>query len=162
MFPYDNIFKIYYQTGRNLPLEVRRYPRGCRSEWYDSQSVLVTKIKPRGDYGEAWGFYLQNGERADSNWCTKETTEPQPIPCCGCGGWVLASNSIEDSLIEPPKPKKQEIFINKDLMLKATDKMKFGKHKGKTLAEVKVEDISYLRWAESKVAGFYVDWDSFD
>jgi hypothetical protein len=158
MFPQDNIFKIYYRTGRTLPLEVRRYPRGYSSEWYDNQSVLVTEIKPRGEYGEAWGFYLQNGERADSYWCSKDVEEPQPIPCCGCGGWILASEKIGDTPVETAKP---DFIINKDLMLKATDKMKFGKYKGKTLAEVKSENESYLKWAEEKVAGFFIDWDSF-
>lgn len=40
--------------------------------------------------------------------------------------------------------------------------MRFGKHKGKTLAEVKAEDEQYLRWAETNVSGFCVDWKSFE
>jgi hypothetical protein len=43
--------------------------------------------------------------------------------------------------------------------LKASDTIKFGKYKGKTIAEVKAENESYLRWAEANVSGFCIDWD---
>ena len=88
MVPTDNIFNIYYDIGRALPFEVQRFPKDA-TDWYKNQSVLVTEIHPRGKYGEAFGFYLQKGERADSYWCKKDETEPQLIPCCGCGGWSL-------------------------------------------------------------------------
>ena len=88
MVPSDNIFNIYYDIGRALPFEVQRFPKDV-TDWYRNQSVLVTEIHTRGKYGEALGFYLRKGERADSYWCSKEETEPQLIPCCGCGGWSL-------------------------------------------------------------------------
>ena len=50
-----------------------------------------------------------------------------------------------------------EIPVN---VLSAKDKMKFGKYKGKTIAEIRDEDLSYLEWADRTVQGFSVDWDS--
>ena len=156
-----NIFDIYYNNGCKLPFEVRRYPRGYRSVYYDSQSVLVTKVIPKGKYGDAYGFYLKNGERADGYWCSKDVIEPQLIPNCGCGGWIL-TNEVEDYFSWPLKTYgKLEYDSEIDELLKANNRMKFGKYKGKTLAKVKEIDEPYLRWAEEKVAGFYVDWDSF-
>lgn len=154
----DNIFDIYYRIGRALPFEVRRFPDGRVSDWYRSQSVLVTKIAPKGDYGHAWGYYLRNGKREDSHWCRKSDTEPRPIPCCGCGGWVLVNAvgtptttpNTENDEAETPKPKD---------ILGPADTMRFGKYKGKTIAQVKTEDEQYLRWAEANVAGFALDWE---
>lgn len=153
MFPHDNIFKIYYQIGRALPFEVRRYPRGVETPYYNSQSVLVTKIAPRKEYGNAWGYYLKNGERADSYWCEKDTIEPQPIPCCGCGGWILVK------VIGQPTQEQKLNEANKIMV--ATDKITFGKYKGKTIAEIKDIDLSYLQWAEKTISGFRINWDSF-
>lgn len=79
MYPRDNIFKIYYQIGRALPFEVRRFPDGRVSDWYKSQSVIVTKIHPRKEYGDAWGYYYRNGKREDSYWCKKRILNPKPF-----------------------------------------------------------------------------------
>ncbi len=159
MFPQDNIFKIYYKIGRVLPFIVRRFPRGVVTEWYNSQSVVVTNISPRKDYGEAWGYYLKDEERADSNWCSKGDAEPQPIPCCGCGGWVLVK-VIGEPTVKPDSNVNEtnsRIPLN---VLSAKDKMKFGKYKGKTIAEIRDEDLSYLEWADRTIQEFCVDWDS--
>lgn len=66
MVPSDNIFNIYYDIGRALPFEVQRFPKDA-TDWYKNQSVLVTEIHTRGKYGEALGFYLRKGERAETN-----------------------------------------------------------------------------------------------
>jgi len=153
----DNIFKIYYRIGRALPFEVRRFPDGRVSDWYNSQSVLVTKIAPRGEYGKAWGYYLRNGERADSHWCLSDDIEPREIPCCGCGGWVLVN-----VIGEPTRnPDSEVIHKNKEEFhkLKSCELMKFGKYKGKTIQEIFVDNPSYLKWAETNVEGFAIDWD---
>ena len=161
MYPKDNVFKIYYQIGRALPFEVRRFPDGRVSEWYRSQSVLVTKIAPKGEYGQAWGYYLRNGERVDEYWCKKDATEPQPIPCCGCGGWVLV-NVIGEPTTTPDIDVAEVLEHKPNDKLGPSDTLKFGKYKGKTIAEIKVENESYLRWAEANVSGFCVDWSSLD
>nr|WP_308571360.1 hypothetical protein [uncultured Prevotella sp.] len=158
MYPQDNIFKLYYQIGRALPFEVRRFPNGRVSDWYRSQSVLVTKISPRRQYGEAWGFYLQNGERADSYWCKKSEGEPQPIPCCGCGGWVLVDVKGEPTT-KPDYDFHEKVEASPCSILKPEDMMRFGKYKGKTIKEVFVKDKNYLVWATSNVADFFVDWE---
>lgn len=159
MFLQDNIFKIYYKIGRALPFEVRRFSRGAVTEWYNSQSVIVTKISPRKNYGEAWGYYLKDGERADIYWCSRDDAEPQPIPCCGCGGWVLVK--VIGELTMKPDSDVNETNSGKPVnVLSAKDKMKFGKYKGKTIAEIRDEDLSYLEWADRTIQEFCVDWDS--
>lgn len=149
MVPSDNIFSIYYDIGRALPFEVQRFPKGA-SDWYKNQSVLVTKIHPKGKYGHAYGFYLQKGERADSYWCSKEETEPQPIPCCGCGGWslvrVIGEPSAQSSDKKPAR------------VLEPEDVLTFGKYKGRKVLEVFYENPQYLQWAEGNVKDFLVNW----
>ena len=161
MYPHDNIFKIYYRIGRALPLEVRRFPDGRVSDWYRNQSVVVTKIAPKGEYGHAWGYYLRNGQRENAYWCKKSDAEPRSIPCCGCGGWVLV-NVIGEPTATPDIDIEQASEHKPNDKLGPSDTMRFGKHKGKTLAEVKAEDEQYLRWAETSVSGFCVDWESFE
>ena len=129
--------------------------------WYRNQSVVVTKIAPKGEYGHAWGYYLRNGQREDAYWCKKSDTEPRPIPCCGCGGWVLV-NVIGEPTATPDIDIEQASEHKPNDKLGPSDTMRFGKHKGKTLAEVETEDEQYLRWAETNVSGFCVDWESFE
>ncbi len=45
--------------------------------------------------------------------------------------------------------------------LQPSDKMTFGKYKGKTLLEVFNEDHQYLRWLEDNNSSFRVDWGIF-
>lgn len=158
MYPRDNIFSIYYQIGRALPFEVRRYPDGRVSDWYRSQSVVVTKIHPRKQYGDAWGFYYRNGEREDSLWCKKDDVEPQPIPCCGCGGWVLV-RVIGEPTVTPDKPI-DELQGDPNIKLAPDYVLTFGKYKGRTLQEVYQENPGYLVWAENNIETFWVDWRS--
>ncbi len=149
MIPTDNLFNIYYDIGRALPFEAQRLQRGA-SDWYVNQSVLVTRIHPKGKYGHAFGFYLQKGERADSYWCSKEETEPQPIPCCGCGGWSLV-RVIGEPTTQPSERKPV-------MVLEPDDLLTFGKYKGKKVLEVFFENSQYLQWAEQNVKDFVVNW----
>lgn len=151
MVPSDNIFNIYYDIGRALPFEVQRFPKDA-TDWYKNQSVLVTEIHPRGKYGVALGFYLQKGERADSYWCKKDETEPQLIPCCGCGGWSLV-RVIGEPTVEA-KEKKPTTVLEPD------DILSFGKYKGKKVIEVYLENYQYLQWAEANVKDFLVNWQA--
>lgn len=151
MVPSDNIFNIYYDIGRALPFEVQRFPKDA-TDWYKNQSVLVTKILPRGRYGDAFGFYLQKGERADSNWCSKEETEAQPIPCCGCGGWSLV-RVIGEPTAEA-KEKKPATVLEPD------DTLSFGKYKGRKVIDVYLENSQYLQWAEANVKNLLVNWQA--
>lgn len=151
MGPTDNIFSIYYAIGRALPFEVQRFPKDV-TDWYKTQSVLVTEIHPRGKYGDACGFYLRNGERADSLWCKKDDIEPQLIPCCGCGGWslvrVIGAPTVE---AEGKKPV---------TILEPDDILTFGKYKGRKVIDVFLENYRYLEWAETNINNLLVNWQS--
>lgn len=151
MVPSDNIFNIYYDIGRALPFEVQRFPKDA-TDWYKSQSVLVTEIHPRGRYGKALGFYLKNGERADSLWCKKDDTEPQLIPCCGCGGWSLV-RVIGEPTVEAKDKKPSTVFGPDDVL-------SFGKYKGRKVLDIYMENPQYLQWAEGNVRNFLVNWQS--
>lgn len=148
MVPSDNIFNIYYDIGRALPFEVQRFPKDA-TDWYKNQSVLVTEIHPRGQYGEAFGFYLQKGERADSFWCSKDETEPQLIPCCGCGGWSLVR--VIGTPTREAQGKKPMAVLEPD------DILSFGKYKGRKVIDVYLENPQYLQWAEANVKDFLVN-----
>lgn len=152
MVPTDNIFNIYYDIGRAIPFEVQRFPKDA-NDWYKNQSVLVTEIRPRGKYGNAFGFYLQNGQRADSYWCSKDETNPQLIPCCGCGGWSLVRVIGEPSV--EAKDKKPVTILEPE------DVLSFGKYTGWKAFDVYLENNQYLQWAEANVRDFLVNWYSF-
>lgn len=47
------------------------------------------------------------------------------------------------------------------LKLAPTDKMMFGKYRGRTLQEVFEEDQQYLRWLEENNSSFRIDWNQF-
>ena len=97
-YPHQNLTEIYYNIGRALPFTAQRFPDGRVSDWYRNQYVEVVRVEPHGrggKFGNVFGFYYRNGERADAyendpehSWCTKDDTEPQPIPCCGCVGII--------------------------------------------------------------------------
>lgn len=151
MVPSDNIFNIYYDIGRALPFEVQRFPKGA-TDWYKNQSVLVIEIHPRGKYGKAFGFYLQKGERADSYWCSKDETEPQLIPCCGCGGWSLV-RVIGEPTVEVQQKKPTAVLEPDDILT-------FGKYKGRKVIDVFLEDYQYLQRAEANLRDFLVNWQA--
>ena len=89
-------------------------------------------------FGNVFGFYYRNGERADAyendpehSWCTKDDTEPQPIPCCGCGSWMLL-DIIGEKTTESVK------------VLGLDDKIGFCKYKDMTLKEVIIKEIGSM------------------
>lgn len=145
-FPAQNLTEIYYNIGRALPFTAQRFPDGRVSDWYRNQYVEVVKVEPHGrggKYGKVYGFYYRNGERADAyendpenSWCTKDETEPQEIPNCGCGSWALIDIQGE--------PTTDAVKI-----MALDDKIGFGKYKDLTLREVIVRDWNYVEWAYS-------------
>lgn len=151
MVPSDNIFNIYYDIGRALPFEVQRFPKDA-TDWYKNQSVLVTEIHPRSKYREAFGFYLQKGEHADSYWCKKNETEPQLIPCCGCGGWSLVCVTGEPT-VEAQEKKPTTVLEPDDILT-------FVKYKGRKVIDVYLENYQYLQWAEANMRDFLVNWQA--
>lgn len=127
-WPSHNINEIYYKIGRAVPFTAQRFPGGRDSKWYRSQYVQVVEVKPRGDFGKAYGFYYRNRKRADSSsvesrcWCHKDDTEPQEIYLSGCGSWRLLDIQGEPT---------EEIRLRKP-----DDVIEFGEYKGHTLREV--------------------------
>lgn len=79
----ENIFDIWRFLGKGTPFVVRR------NGWYHL-SYMVTRVKPKGHYGEAYGYRLTDGKPENG------ITEEQVIDCCGCGNWELIENLIED------------------------------------------------------------------
>lgn len=152
----NSLISIYYNIGRALPFTAQRFPDGRVSSWYRSQYVEVHEVKPGGKggkYGNAYGFYYRNGERADSyenskesSWCTKEETVPQKIPCAACGSWMLL-----DILGEPTTEPTKIYGLN--------DILEIGKYKGKTLAEVIHSDWGWVKWASLHTEHFFFDID---
>lgn len=152
----NSLISIYYNIGRALPFRAQRFPDGRVSKWYRSQFVEVYSVKPSGKggrYGDAYGFYYRNGERADAwenapehSWCKENDTEPQSVPCAACGSWVLL-----DILGEPTSEPTKVYGID--------DKLEFGKHKGKPLFEVVHCDWKWVRWAISESEHFFCDID---
>ena len=106
----NSLISIYYDIGRVFPFRAQRFPDGRISDYYKSQYVEVYEVKPSGKggkYGNAYGFYYRNGERADDNeidpeqgWCKKSNATPQCIPCAACGSWVLL-DILDDPKAEP-------------------------------------------------------------
>lgn len=155
----NSLISIYYNIGRALPFRAQRFPDGRISNWYKSQFVEVFDVKPRGKggkYGNAYGFYYRNGERADAtennpeqSWCKKSDTEPQAIPCAACGSWVLL-DVLGEATAEPTK------------IYGVNDILEFGKHKGKTLAEVIHSDWGWVKWASENAEHFFCDKDEVE
>ena len=152
----NSLISIYYNIGRALPFRAQRFPDGRVSDWYRSQFVEVHSVKPSGKggkYGDAYGFYYRNGDRADAwendpegSWCKIDDTQPQGIPCGACGSWVLLDILGEQT----DKPTK---------IYALDDTLEFGKHKGKTLREVIKEDWSWVEWAIDQSEHFFCDID---
>lgn len=152
----NSLISIYYNIGRALPFRAQRFPDGRVSKWYRSQFVEVYSVKPSGKggrYGDAYGFYYRNGERADAwendpehSWCKEIDTEPQSVPCAACGSWVLL-DIIGEPTSEPTK------------VYGIDEKLEFGKHKGKPLFEVVHCDWKWVRWAISESEHFFCDID---
>lgn len=152
----NSIISLYYNIGRALPFVAQRFPDGRVSPWYANQYVEVHRVEPRGKggkYGNAYGFYFRNGERADAyendpehSWCKKDDTEPQPIPNAACGSWFLV-DILGDATADPTK------------VYTLNDELEFGKHKGKTLKEIIHSDFGWIKWAIDNSEHFFCDLD---
>ncbi len=125
----DNIFDIWRFIGKGTPFIVRR------NGWYH-MSYMVTNIKPKGQYGEAYGYKLTDGKPENKN--VTETL----IECCGCGNWELIENLIED------------VHNLKWNCLDDNNNLTFGKYKGINAEEIKDKDPEYFKWALGYVGGF--------
>ena len=149
----NSLISIYYNIGRALPFKAQRFPDGRVSDWYRNQFVEVHEVKPSGKggkYGDAYGFYYRNGERAnvyedtDSGWCRKDDTEPQKIPNAACGSWILL-DILGEATTEPTK------------VYGINDILEIGKYKGKTLGEVVHTDWGWIKWASMNTEHFFFD-----
>lgn len=96
----------------------------------------MTKIIPKGKYGEAWGYRLTDGK------FEVDTPQEEPIGCCGCGNWEL----IEKNLIE-------EVDGLQWSCLDANNNLTFGKYKGMNVEDIKNKDEDYFKWAWANVGG---------
>ena len=162
-YPHQNLTEIYYNIGRALPFTAQRFPDGRVSDLYRNQYVEVVRVEPHGrggKFGNVFGFYYRNGERADAyendpehSWCTKDDTEPQPIPCCGCGSWMLLDIIGVDKVLEYHMENRPTLGPN--------DIMSFGKYKGKSIEEVCKTDRQYLIWLSQNNDSFNLDWEKF-
>lgn len=153
---HNSLITIYYNIGRALPFTAQRFPDGRVSNWYKSQYVEVHKVKPSGKggkYGDAYGFYYRNGERADSSdtpsqiWCKKDDTVLQKIPNSACGSWVLI-DILGEATAEPTK------------LYGVNDVLESGKYKGMTVAEVIKKDWQWIKWAIEDAEHFFFDVDA--
>lgn len=154
MYPRDNVFQIYYNIGKRLPFQVKRSPRGLkgsRDEEYrysqEGRTFMVERIEIRNKvYGTAYGYCMIDGVRDDDNEYM-QGYEKGTVPCAGCGEWVL---------IDIPGVDMNEVFPlhGPDFVLP------FGKHKGKTLLDIYVEDPQYVFWLAESDRYFRIDFAS--
>ena len=154
----NSLITIYYNIGRALPFRAQRFPDGRVSDWYRNQFVEVHKVMPHGKggkYGDALGFYFRNGVRenpydvTERCWVLKDSTEPGPIPCAACGSWFLL-DILGEAKAEPTK-----VYGLEDIL-------DFGKHKGKSLAEVIKIDYIWVEWAIDNSDHFFCDIDAVE
>ena len=154
MYPYDNIFQIYYNIGKRLPFQVKRSPsglRGSHDEEYrysqEGRTFMVEEVKIHNKiYGTAYGYCMIDGVRDDDNEYMKGHEDGE-IPCAGCGEWVL---------IDIPGVDMNEVFP-----LHGPDyEMPFGKYKGKTLKDIYAEDPQYAYWLAETDRYFRIDFPS--
>ena len=145
-----NIPHIFlYESQGALPFVVRR------ESWPREAALLITDVQPRhtrnGWFGDVTGFALN--PRSDGEyWGTEE--EPVDPSCSGCYQWYLVPE--EEHLPEWSETINRQTAERRDLppsvvkWLKGwalSDKMKFGKYKGRTFEAVLADDPSYIRWA---------------
>lgn len=124
----DNIFDLWREIGKVIPFIVKRNARG-------HLSYKVTRVCPKGKYGDAYGYRMQDG-------ILEEGAREELIECSGCGNWQLIEN-LNENLSEA-----KWNVIDDDF------RFTFGKYKGLTIKDVKEKDIKYLNWAYSCIGGF--------
>lgn len=83
-----NIFQIY-QDVQKLPFAA------SRRTWEDRHLIIVMKVEPKGKYGKAYGFGVQDGEPNDhlaySSW-----RKDMELPNVGSYQWRLIQISDSD------------------------------------------------------------------
>ena len=124
----DNIFDLWREIGKVTPFIVKR------NAW-QHLSYKVTRICPKRQYGDAYGYRMQDG-------VLEEGAQEELIECSGCGNWQLIEN-LNNNLSEA----KWNVLDNEF-------RFTIGKHKGETVEEVKEKDLKYLNWAYSCIGGF--------
>ena len=124
----DNIFDLWREIGKVTPFIVKR------NAWWHL-SYKVTRVFPKCQYGDAYGYRMQDG-------VLEEGAKEELIECSGCGNWQLIEN-LNENLSEA----KWDV-LDDDL------RFTFGKYKGKTVKEVNEIDAQYLNWAYSCIGGF--------
>lgn len=77
-----NVFNIYSELER-LPFAV------SRQNWPDSEFVVITKIVPKGDYGTAYGFPVNDGQPNDHFAYHRPWREQMIMPNAGSYQWRL-------------------------------------------------------------------------
>lgn len=125
----ENIFDIWRFLGKGTPFIVRR------NGWFHL-SYKVTKVVPKGKYGEAFGYRLTDGKYE------VDTPQEEPIDCCGCGNWELIESLIEN------------VETLQWSSLDANNNLTFGKYKGMNAEDIKTKDEDYFKWAWANVGGF--------
>ena len=125
----ENIFDIWRFLGKGTPFIVRR------NGWYHL-SYKVTKVIPKGKYGEVFGYRLTDGK------VEVDTPQEELIDSCGCGNWELIESLIED------------IDALQWNCLDADNNLTFGRYKGMNADDVKDKDENYFKWACANVGGF--------
>lgn len=124
----DNIFDLWREIGKVTPFIVKR------NAW-QHLSYKVTRVCPKRQYGDAYGYRMQDG-------ILEEGAQEEFIECSGCGNWQLIEN-LSKNLSEAKWNVLDDEF-----------RFMFGKYKGETVKEVKEKDIKYLNWAYSCIGGF--------
>lgn len=110
----ESIIDIWRFIGMLTPFVVKRHTWG-------HLSYQVTRVVPKGKYGEAYGLKMQDG-------VLESNAREEPIECCGCGGWELIeilNNNLEEA--------KWKVFDEDNKLL-------FGKYKGQNVIEVYKQD----------------------
>ena len=123
-----NIFDLWREIGKVTPFIVKR------NAW-QHLSYKVTRVCPKRQYGDAYGYRMQDG-------ILEEGAQEELIECSGCGNWQLIEN-LSKNLSEAKWNVLDDEF-----------RFMFGKYKGETVKEVKEKDIKYLNWAYSCIGGF--------
>ena len=124
----DNIFDLWREIGKVTPFIVKR------NAW-QHLSYKVTRVCPKRQYGDAYGYRMQDG-------ILEEGAQEELIECSGCGNWQLIEN-LSKNLSEAKWNVLDDEF-----------RFMFGKYKGETVKEAKEKDIKYLNWAYSCIGGF--------
>lgn len=85
-----NIFQLYVLNQKIVPFVVRR------QNWSDGLFLVVTSVRPSGDYGSAFGYGFPLGD-----FFRGTPDNPLLIACAGCYQWEFSSDCKLDSIHSP-------------------------------------------------------------